>query len=94
MQERSLKTQWGLYFMKGFVGIGEQLSFTKTFALPAAYMYSISTKTLIHYAETIFPERPIFWGFHRNKAKQEIKNQPFTARVFNNRCTVLNKKYF
>lgn len=60
--------------MKGFVGIGEQLSFTKTFALPAASMYSISENTLIHKAETNFPGRPIFWGLHCNKGKQEIKN--------------------
>lgn len=46
--------------MKGFLGIGEQLLFTKTLAFPAAYIHSISVKTLIHKAETIFPGRPIF----------------------------------
>lgn len=46
--------------MKGFVGIGEQLPFTKTLGLPAAYVYSISMKTLIHKAETIFQARTMF----------------------------------
>jgi len=46
--------------MKRFLGIGEQLPFTKTLALPAAHIYSLSVKTLIHKAETIFQERPMF----------------------------------
>lgn len=60
--------------MKGFVGIGEQLPFTKTLVLPAAYIYSISMKTLIHKAETIFQEGQCFEGFTVTKASKIIKN--------------------
>lgn len=68
--------------MKGFVRIGEQLPFTKTLALPAAYIYSISMKTLIHKAETIFQERPMFWGVHCYKGKQD--NQGLV--IYNQSC--------
>lgn len=44
-KKEHLKKEQGLWFMKGFVGIGGQLLFTKTLALPAAYIYSISMKT-------------------------------------------------
>lgn len=44
-KKEHFKKERALRFMKGFVGIGEQLPFTKTLALPAAYIYSISMKT-------------------------------------------------
>lgn len=44
-KKEHFKKKQGLWFLKGFVGIGEQLPFTKTLVLPAAYIYSVSMKT-------------------------------------------------
>lgn len=81
--------------MKGFVGIGEQLPFTKTLALPAAYIYSISMKTPNPQSwNRLSGKAIVLKGFIVTKASKIIKNWSFIIVSFSNRYAGLNLECF